>query len=450
MLTSSLAIAENAPSAATATPIKHIVVLLMENHTFDNMFGVYPGLKSPYRLPLSVCVPNQSGNPSAGCTKPWNADSKASEVQGTGLCHSGDCQTTAYDGGKMDGFVYAQIGVSSTPNDTMAYYTGTTIPDYWDLASYYTLDANFFSSTLQYSWPNHVYALAGQGDGCADPCHPNFDLTFQTMAGVLTSAGISWGYFSGDWQDSFDCTPVTVQGGLPYIGATQIPKFLSFWQVAMDFPALQDSAPNCNSMGTLTDLSNDIASNSLPAVSWVTPSQCCSDHPGNATTWTTGQEFVAGVLDAIGSSPLWKSTAIFLAYDDGGGYYDSVVPKQVDHYGYGFRVPLIVISPYVKATIRYGPGYRQQDFTAFLATIERNWGITPFGTRDASVGDLFYLFNFRQRPRPALILPTHSVASYPLSACALCQYGAAQPIPFTPPVSVNAPCLPNQVADPCD
>jgi phospholipase C len=434
-----------AARAEAPTPIQHIIIVMQENHSFDNMFGTFPGLAAGFSVPLGVCL--RYSKTRTPCASPWDADSNQSEVERTGLCHSGGCSRTSYANGKMNGFVKAQA--KFTPIDAMAYYTNRTLPDYWDLASYYSLDANFFSSDLEYSWPNHLYAFAGQGTDCTGYCPEQFNLNFSTMADLLTGAGYSWGYFSGGWSDSWDCNPVVLQSGQPYIDGERVRPFLQTWQVAFDFPRLQTTPGLCQNMYTLNDFAGDVSNGSLPAVSWVTPNQCCSDHPQKHASWANGQEYVAGLVDSIESNPsLWGSTAIFITWDDFGGYYDNVAPTQVDQYGYGFRVPLIVVSPYVIQGITYGP--HQQDFTALLSTMEANWGLSSLTARDASVGSLMFMFNFTQSPRPPLILPTSTLATWPPASCSLCNFSSTHQIAFVPQDAPQLPCLPGQEEDPCD
>ena len=132
-------------------PIKHIVVIMQENRSFDNYFGTYPGANG---IPKNVCMPLDPQNPSHGCVKPF----LSSNVVSGGGPHSYQSSIIAYDNGKMDGFMVAE----NENNDIMSYYNNKTIPYYWDLAKHYTLADNFFSSVFSYSLPNHWYAIAGQ------------------------------------------------------------------------------------------------------------------------------------------------------------------------------------------------------------------------------------------------------------------------------------------------
>src|SRR4029077_6553227 len=193
-------------------------------------------------------------------------------------------------------------------------------------------------------------------------------------------------------------------------------QFDAVWSPLLGFPQLQLSQSTCRDNQNTGDLMKNITNGYLPGVAWVTPNTTSSDHPGFSTL-AAGQQYVTSLVNAISSNPtLWKSTAIFITWDDWGGYYDHIAPKQVDAIGYGFRVPLIVISPYVKSgSISYGQPYgNQEDFSSFLSTIEANWGLSPLSSaRDGADASLFYMFDFAQAPLTPLLLPSNSLASYP-------------------------------------
>lgn len=394
---------------ATNTPIKHIVIIMQENHDFDNMFGTFPGLPSGFAENLSVCMPNPGGT----CIKPWNADSK-SNIQGTDIPHTRSAALKAYDNGKMDGFVKDMP--SGEKNYGMAYYTGKVLPYYWDYASYFTFNYNFFSSSMSYSLPNHLFAVAAQAgpyaSSCLTVCETEYNLTFPQIGESLTSAGIPWGYYQYNWKDSIDCPskPYTRS----FINANgHTGPYDGLWSGLTDFTQVQMNSIECKSLQNLTDLKNAINSGNLPAVSWVEPSPTVSDHPGQST-WIAGQKYVSSLINLIEHSSEWSSTVIYLTWDDWGGYYDGVVPTQLDSAGDGFRVPLIAISPYSTGGMTRGPG--QEDFSAFLSTIEYNWGLSSLTSRDGSESNLFYMLNFNQTPLKPLILAATGV-TYPLSSC---------------------------------
>ncbi len=420
-----------APGTKASNPISHIVIIMQENHAFDNFFGAYPGLLPAYSVlgPDVKCNPYVQSNPT-NCVMPYNGDSQSSTIQDQDMSHSWSTSHAALDGGKLDAFVSSQYKKYGTnAKYSMAYYTGVTLPDYWDYASYFSLNANFFSSELSYSYPNHLYLVAAQSGGC-EQCNPSNDLTFPTIVSELQEYGVSWNYFAGNWKDSKDCAPIS-SGGVGYLN------------VLPDFPSIQLNSATCKNIENLNDLYSDINAGNLPDVSWVTPLASNSDHPGTAATLPTGQEYISKIVDEIESHPaLWASTAIFLSWDDFGGYYDHVLPDSADTYGFGFRAPLIVISPYAEqGVIQYGPttgGYgptHQEDFSGFLSTIEAQWNLPSLTSRDAGETTLFYMLNFAQKPLAPLFLPTNQLGDWPLSSCPtkLCNStGLMQPLVLQP------------------
>lgn len=302
----------------------------------------------------------------------------------------------------------------------MAYYTNKTLPNYWNLASYYTLDANFFSSILSYSYPNHLYAVAGQVQNTGPKYPVSFNLTYAQIGSEMTAAGIDWKYFTQRWSDLNQCKHLTSSNA-----STPL-----FWNVLIDFPAVQLNPSQCHNIQNTADLVNDIKAGYLPQVAWVEPGKGTSEHPPDSLV--TGQEYTASIIDGISSNPtLWANTLIVLTWDDFGGYYDNVVPNQVDPAGYGFRMPTILISPFVKqGAIVYGSQNHQEDFSAILSTIESNWNLAPLTQRDTLDASLFYALNFTQAPLPPLILPTTTLSVYPWKACigrGLCRIGSVNP-----------------------
>jgi phospholipase C len=419
----------------STSPIQHVVVIVQENQTFDHFFGTYPGLARGYSLPLTRCIPTSAYQRKAfgysKCIQPFDGDSFSNLVQANGLSHTFTAAHTAYSNGTMRGFIKAQVK-KPWANLTMSYLTGVTLPNWWDYAYYYALDANFFSSSMSYSYPNHLFVVAPSIPSVCGTsnCQPMFNLTLPSIVQDLNATGVDWKYFAGGWQDTMECVPYSGQLSGDASGH-------NYWNVLPDWPSIQTGQSTCHRIQNLVDLNNDLNSGYLPQVAWVTPDSNESDHPGcnanvNGSTCSnptsplpSGQIYVANIIDKISHNPnLWATTAIFLTWDDFGGFYDNVKPAQVDQFGYGFRVPLIVISPYVRQGVFYGsPVGHQQDFTAFLATIEHNWNLPALGTRDATVGDLMYMFDFSQTPRPPLILPTNTLATYPLASCTVCSYG---------------------------
>jgi phospholipase C len=411
-------------------------------------------------LNLNVCIPEKLGT-TTPCIKPWDADNNKN-IQATDLPHGSSAAQNDYDKGKMDGFVSSLS--PKTYNYTMAYYTSKTIPDYWDYASYYTLNDYFFASALSMSLPNHLYAVAAS-DGCPGPdCRTNFNgptsynLTFPQIAEYLTPLGLTWGYYQYGWNDKADCPP-TASTYTPSYVASHLAQGDSYWTGLTDFTQVQMTKIECSSLLNYKDLMNSISAGTLPNVAWVIPESSESDHPGQSLL-SSGQEYIASVVNAISKSSEWSSTVIYITNDEWGGYYDGVAPLQIDTQGVGFRVPLIAISPYsIQGAIVHGPTYTissgtmagkqtaQEDFSAFLSTIEYNWNLpslekgVPLTERDKDQPNLFYMLNFKQAPLKPLILPSNELATYPYTTCVsqkLCSDGPQNPSQPSP-VSLFVP-----------
>ncbi|MFI5419667.1 MAG: phospholipase C [Nitrososphaerales archaeon] len=426
--------------SGTATPIKHIVFLIQENHTYDNMFGVYPGTPNGYGLNVNICVPQSGG----GCVKPFNADNLPI-VQATDIPHTSTAAHMSYSNGAMNGFVNA---APKHPTFPMAYYTGKVIPNYWDLAQYYSLNDLFMSSALSFSLPNHLYtvaAQAGMADKCTGLCQTPYNLTFADIGTAMTKAGVSWGYYQYNWNDKLDCTGEYTR---TYVNSNTHGGYDGFWSGEADFRAVQLAKTSCSSLLNYNDLQNAISSNTLPGVSWIIPQPSTSEHP-QQSTWAQGQAYTTSVINAIEQSPAWSSTVIYLTWDDYGGYYDGVVPMQIDQYGMGMRVPLIAISPYsIQGQVLQAPQYSygsgqtaQEDFSAFLSTIEYNWHLSPLTHRDAVEPNLFYMLNFNQAPLKTLVLGSSGVV-YPYTTCVAqghCSFASPAKLVqlYSPPVSAT-------------
>ncbi len=393
------------------------------------MFGTFPGLPSNASEPMNVCLPLQLGHPTP-CIKPWYGGSKGNTVQGHDIPHTRGAALYDYNNGKENGFVaelYKQSAFRSIDNYTMEYVNGSELPYYWDYAQYFTLNYNFMSSELSYSLPNHLYSVAAQAGSvatCKGTCQTEYNLTFPQIAEELTSAKISWGYYQQNWNDGINCPASNTTYTPQYINS-HVRGYDGFWSGLTDFTQVQMDKQECNRLLNLKNLNSSLLQGNLPQVSWVIPQPQNSDHPGQGT-YDAGQKYVSSIINEIEKSSVWSSTVIFLTWDDFGGYYDHVLPLQYDQFGEGMRVPLIVISPYsihggiVQApSFNYGTnpkfqGVHQEDFSAFLSTIEYNWNLQNLTNRDGYEPNLFYMLNFSQKPLAPLILGSSGV-SYPLS-----------------------------------
>lgn len=211
---------------------------------------------------------------------------------------------------------------------------------------------------------------------------------FQTMGDVLTTAGLSWKMYAPS------------QGGVDDAGFQNSNGYI--WTVYDAIRHMRDSAAWAEHVVPVAQFAVDAAAGNLPAVSWIsTPSQW-SEHPPSSVC--VGENWSATLLTALGAGPNWKDTAMFLTWDDFGGFYDHVAPQQVDHWGLGFRVPFLVISPFAK------PGYidhTKGEFSSVLRFIEANFNLPNLTDRDkaGSTTDLTQFFDFTQTPTPMPALP---------------------------------------------
>jgi phospholipase C len=422
--------------------IEHVVMIMQENRSFDHFFGTYPGADG---IPVDrngnprVCVPD----PKAGiCWRPYHDPRNR---QGGGPHGAGNSKRDV-NGGKMDGFIReAQHAPHRCTNrndpvcspasalDVMGYHDDRELPNYWRYADEYVLQDRMFASASSWSLPVHLYMVSAWSARCkhanqpfsctnalSGPAGPrgSFDsgkkphFAWTDLTHLLHEAGVSWRYyvFNGREPDcaqdeALSCTPGKQRPGTP-----------SIWNPLPFFDTVKRNrqVKNVQSIAKFFRAANE---GRLPAVSWVIPNDRVSDHPPSKVT--AGQAYVTSVVNAIMRSPDWESTAILLAWDDWGGYYDHVVPPNVDRNGYGIRVPALVISPYAR---RGYIDHQTLSFDAYLKFIEdiflEGQRLDPFTmTRPdprptvrenaPELGDLRRAFDFSQDPRPPLILDPH-------------------------------------------
>jgi len=420
--------------------IRHVVVIMQENRSFDSYFGTYPGTDGLPRNvygQFTVCNPDPK---TKTCVAPYH---DRQDLNGGGPHFSADTRADI-DGGMMDGFIArAAAGRrgclnatdpactnSSTP-DVMGYHNGRDIPNYWAYARNFVLHDHMFASSSSWSLPTHLYMVSAWSATCgrrghpmschsaidAPPLPPDFthtsrvpDYAWTDITYLLDKYHVSWGYYVFAQRQL--CTRYVFSGPRT-ARRTTTPDI---WNPLPFFDTVQADKQR----GNVQDISTFYAAatrGQLPAVSWVIPSGTVSEHPPALVS--AGQSYVTGVVNAVMRSPDWASTAIFLAWDDWGGFYDHVVPPTVDGQGYGLRVPALVISPYARQ------GYvdhQTLSFDAYLAFIENDFlrgqrldpktdgrpDPRPSVRENAAIlGDLGNDFNFNQAPRPPLLLSTH-------------------------------------------
>jgi phospholipase C len=455
------------PAAGGIHKIKHVVIIMQENRSFDSYFGTYPGADGVPRDKtgnISVCVPD----PARGtCVRPYY-DPSGTQAGGPHLVEDATRDIT---GGRMNGFIASvekstnfdtdKIGcllklLAPSCVDVMGYHDARDIPNYWTYAHDYVLQDHMFEPVISWSLPSHLYMVSGWSAMCSRPLYPSTcrtDLQYPDGDGIeanfpglnqLTGAGpgvlspidpddishapvtpdygwtdvtyllykhhISWRYYLSQGLQP-DCS----NGQITCLPQVQLISTPEIWNPLVDFVSVHQD----NQLGNITNGYNlyaDLRSGQLPAVSWVIPSLDQSEHPPG--TIAGGQDHVTKVINAIMSSPAWSSTAIFLAWDDWGGFYDHVVPPRVDAEGYGIRVPGLVISPYAR---RNYIDRQRLSFDAYLKFIEDDFlssqRLNPRtdGRPDPrpdvreqahGLGDLRRDFNFNQKPRAPKLLPT--------------------------------------------
>jgi phospholipase C len=433
--------------------IRHVVVIMQENRSFDSYFGTYPGADGiPMKNGLpSVCVPDPRHG---GCQRPYH---DPNDINGGGP-HSAVNATADIDGGKMDGFITqaeeAQRNCvnKTNPNcaakarvDVMGYHDGHDIPNYWTYARNFVLQDHMFEPNASWSLPAHLFVVSEWSAKCRrrddpmscvnalqnpgyppdfkhakngkPPPPPNYAWTDLTY--LLHAHHVSWGYyvFPGTQPDCAD-DEMTCKA-LP-----QNAKTPGIWNPLPYFDTVRQDG-QLSDIRPIHEFYAAAHAGKLPAVSWVTPAGPVSEHPPARVS--SGQDYVTGLINTIMRSPDWTSTAIFLAWDDWGGFYDHVKPPVVDENGYGLRVPGIVISPYAR---RGFIDHQTLSFDAYAKFIEDDFlggrRIDPKtdGRPDSrpdvrenakQLGNLVADFDFNQKPRAPLILRQYPLAPTPVA-----------------------------------
>jgi phospholipase C len=352
-----------------ATPIKHVVVIMMENHSFDNIFGLYPTMNKTNSAPLmqSLQAPNDV------LSVPSNVGLMLTQVPNGTYWTANPDELVYYndwDNGKMDGFA------ANSGSQSMTYYSSSQLAIEWDWAEQYAIADNYFSSCLCQTNPNRLFSLAGYAAGLmGDVGPPPYIPANQSIFGELNHYGVSWSYYlKNPRTDNFPL------GYFDGIGAysSNIKSWSSF---------------NASLLG-----------GTLPSVAWVMPvgggASGVDQHP--ASNMTQGEDWLLGIINSIMQSSYWNSTAIFISYDEGGGYYDHVPPPVLDGVQLGFRVPLFLISPYAKENY---VSNTVMNHASILAFIDYNWHIPALNQFVADSNIPLDMFNFQvSSPRAPLLL----------------------------------------------
>jgi phospholipase C len=421
--------------------IRHVIVVMQENRSFDSYFGTYPGADG---IPRAVMRGTRDCNVdprTRHCLLPYH-DTSEVDIGGP---HGAHAALVDMNGGRMNGFVrsvrtaltapcrvnptQASCVIDASRADVMGYHTSAEIPNYWRYAHDFVLQDHLFASDLGWSLPSHLSMVSAWSAACASPvdpfsCHsfdglkmpggkaliryPWTDITY-----LLAQHHVTWRYFIQPGLQP-DCA----DGDLTCRSRVQSSRTPSIWNPLPHFLDVHTDHQAVNVQAT-AGFFRDARAGTLPSVSWVVPSVQDSEHP----PWPIwrGQAWVTRVVNAVMRSPDWKSSAIFVAWDDWGGFFDHVRPPYVDSIGYGERVPGLLISPYAR---RGYVDHQTLSFDAYLKFIEDDFlggaRLNPMtdgrpdsrpGVREDApqLGNLFAEFDFSQPPRqPVLLQPIPS------------------------------------------
>jgi phospholipase C len=416
--------------------IRHVIVIMQENRSFDHYFGTYPGADGFPRTAdgdFAVCVPDPVRDI---CQRPYHDTSDLN----AGGPHGEANATADIAGGKMDGFIAQaefgrRVGCIRNPNDplcsrraqnpdVMGYHDGQDIPNYWAYARNFVLQDHMFEPNASWSLPAHLFMVsewsarcsrAGDPMSCVgalqNPVNPDTgraDYAWTDLTYLLHKDHVSWRYyvFTGTEPDCEDDQMICES-------VRQGAKTPGIWNPLPYFDTVRQDAQLSN-ITTLSDYFKAAKSGNLPAVSWIDPTGSVSEHPPGLVS--AGQGYVTKLINAAMRGKDWKSTAIFLSWDDWGGFYDHVAPPRVDRLGYGLRVPGLVISPYAR---RGFIDHQTLSFDAYVKFIEddflggRRLDPSTDGRPDPRpdvredepiLGALVRDFNFKQKLRRPLLL----------------------------------------------
>ncbi|MGA8532963.1 MAG: alkaline phosphatase family protein [Candidatus Tumulicola sp.] len=397
---------------APTGPIAHIVLLIQENRSFDNLFATFPGADG-----------TTTGTLHTGKVIPL----KAHSLKSLDVSHTYATYLTDYDGGKMDGFDRSTFLHESTivHRYPYQYVKPKQIQAYWTLAEQYALADQMFQTQGSGSFTAHQDLIAGgtvinskqslvdTPSGSPWGC----DAPPSTLTTVLTTSGRylrnkgpfpCLTYPTGTMRDLLDAKAVSWKYYSPVykVGAVG-----ALWNAFAAIQAVREGPEwTTNVSIPQTNIFNDITNNQLPAVSWVIPDNADSDHPQDNLGADDGPSWIAQVVNAIGTSSYWDSTAIVIVWDDWGGFYDHVPPPFLDDAGgLGFRVPMIVVSPYVPAgTI----SHTQYEYGSILKFIEERFELGSLGTTDVRATSIGNIFDFDQSPRTFVPIPAQRPRAY--------------------------------------
>jgi phospholipase C len=440
---------EGSPSAASPSTeprgidkLEHLIFIVQENRSFDHYFGTYPGADGIPTNPdgsFAVCVPDtfQGGR----CVPPYVTRS----INQDGGPHSHWASVNDVNGGAMNGFIDSlpprptkcwtnrtlpecdvQLGPEGQP-DVMSTQRRAAIPNYWAWADRFVLQDRMFAPTDSWTLPAHLFLVSAWSAACPDPkdpmsCRTDINLAvprwrwdygedpiyaWTPITWLLDEHAVSWRYYVGN--DTCQDPPCPDTGRQAY-GTSYNRNPL---------PGFTTSKPTdgyTENVRPVDEYLSAAADGSLPSVSWIVPASIVSDHPGgpSVSTIQTAMAYVTRLVNAAMQGPEWGSTAMFLTWDDWGGFYDHVRPPRVDNMGYGLRVPALVLSPWAR---RGAIDHTTLSFDSYLRLIEDRFldgqRLDPATdgrpdsrptVRERIARPVTKAFDFSQQPQPPLLL----------------------------------------------
>jgi phospholipase C len=351
---------------STQTAVQHMVIVVLQNASFDHLFGTFPATNGNSVDGLRPGIPGYSQTDAAGNpVTPF----LMKELAPGPIPEGPKAYKAVINGGQMDKFAFYNGDVA------MGYYDNTTpgISTLWGYASQYALADHYFGSVIGEAPSNQLYMVAANDNDqpfsvqppyppCNLPDPAATKLTFQNVGDQLTQKGVPWAAYQESLGDCSAYKPL--HDPFQYFTSTQ---------------------------GTTKDYSKfatDLSSGNLPSVVWVFPNNRDDMHPGFGPI-TNGITFIDNLVKQVQASSIWSNTAIVLVWDAGGGWYDHVAPPTVDSQGLNMRVPMIVISPLAKQNY---VSHEQMDHVSILKFIQSNWGLASLNSRNAQSNDISDMF----------------------------------------------------------
>ena len=349
-----------------ASPLNHIVVIMMQNQSFDHLFGHFPGVNG--------IAPEVNGYSQADKLGNVITPYLLTNTTPPDLPHGRSEYLRVWDNGKMDRYAYYNGKLS------MGFYDNTIagVDKLWGLAQQYALADNFFASAMAAAPTNQLYMVAAADNGttaslqpyygpCNTPDSRSKPYTFPNVGNQLSSAGKSWLWFSENYAKC---------------GSGYLPKQNPFQYFTSTY--------NSGHIKDLSSFYSSLTAGTLPAVTFIQPNPGHSMHPGSGSV-TTAANWLAGLVQKIQNSSAWPKTAILITWDESGGWWDHASPPPIDSQGFGARLPLMVISPYAK---RGYVSHARLDHASILRFIQWNFGLPSLNSRNNASNNLLDLFSF--------------------------------------------------------